>query len=115
MNIEDIVFIGLNSRVAALDRESGELVWQWQCPKPRGAKFVSLLVDSDRLIVSVDGYSYCLDSLTGQQLWHNPLKGFRTGFASIATVNSHMPHELVAAIRRHQEEQQAAAAHGVIG
>ena len=38
--------------------------------------YVTLLLDFDRLIVSTNGYIYCLDPLTGQTLWHNPLKGF---------------------------------------
>jgi outer membrane protein assembly factor BamB len=33
------------------------------------------------------GEIFCLDPLTGKVLWHNPLKGFGTGLASIATDN----------------------------
>jgi hypothetical protein len=41
--------------------------------------YVSLLLDGDRLIVSTNGYLYCLDPLTGKVLWHNPLTGFGMG------------------------------------
>ena len=75
--LADLVFVGINRKVAALDCCSGEIVWQWQAPK--GSGFVALLLDGDRLIVGVNGYVYCLDPLYGQQVWQNPLKGFGGG------------------------------------
>ena len=85
MKIKDLVFAGLNAHVVALDRNSGEIVWQWVSPKPR-AGYVTLLLDKDRLLAAVNGYLYCLDPLTGEQMWFNPLKGFGTGVTSLATV-----------------------------
>ena len=38
-----------------------------------------LLLDAERLIASVNGYTYCLDPLSGTQLWYNGLAGFGTG------------------------------------
>ena len=38
------------------------------------------------LIVSVDGYMYGLDPLTGGQLWYNPMTGFGSGVTSLASV-----------------------------
>jgi outer membrane protein assembly factor BamB len=85
MTINDFVFIGLNGRVFALHRDTGDEVWKWE-PATLGHKgFVSLVVDGDRLIVSDNGYIYCLEALTGQQLWHNPLTGYGTGIAVVAT------------------------------
>ena len=45
--VEDLIFVGFNARVAALDRYNGELVWTWEAPK--GSGFASLLLDGDRL------------------------------------------------------------------
>jgi outer membrane protein assembly factor BamB len=73
MNIEQLIFVGLNGYVAALDRDSGEVVWSNKEMK-RG--YVTLLLDFDRLIVSSNGYMYCLDPLTGNTLWNNPMKGY---------------------------------------
>ena len=56
---DSLIFVGFNSRVVALDRRSGRLVWDWTSPK--GSGFVAVLLDVDRLIVSVQGYTYCLD------------------------------------------------------
>ena len=79
--LDQLVFVGFNSRVLALDRESGEIVWTWQASKPRNGGYVTMLLDDDRLVVSVMGYMYCLDPSTGEQLWYNETKGFGTGVA----------------------------------
>lgn len=84
--LADIVFVGCNSRIAALDRYTGELLWKWKAPK--GSGFVSMLLDGDRLIVSVSGYTYCLEPLFGQQVWFNPLKGFGWGTANLVSLNA---------------------------
>jgi outer membrane protein assembly factor BamB len=83
--LDQLVFVGFNSRVAALDRDTGETVWTWKSPKG-GMGYTTVLLDGDRLIVSVDGYTYALDPVTGGQLWRNDLKGLGTGVASLASV-----------------------------
>ncbi len=106
MRNTEMVFIGFNGNAAALDRKSGEILWQWSAPK--GSGYVSLLLDGDSLLAAVNGYTYCLDPRTGQQLWFNPMKGFGYGVTSIATAAAgHTPH---AQLAEHQAEAQRAAA-----
>ncbi len=106
MKVEDFVFVGFHSRVAALDRQTGDIVWKWKASS--GSGFVSLLLDGDRLIVAVQGYTYCLDPATGQQLWLNPMKGFGIGITSLAGSTGQSSSALLAqAAARH-----AAAAAG---
>jgi hypothetical protein len=81
----DLVFVGFNSRVAALDRDTGELVWKWKAKQ--GSGFVVLLYDGDRLIASVQGYTYCLDPATGEEMWANPLKGMGVGAPCLASIS----------------------------
>jgi outer membrane protein assembly factor BamB len=76
MNIDQLIFVGLNGYALALDRDTGELVWSNNQMK---SGYVTLLLDGDRLIVSTNGYIYCLDPLTGEILWNNPLKGYGMG------------------------------------
>ena len=72
-----LVYVGFNLRIAALDRETGEVAWTWKSPQGTGIPI--LLVDGDRLIVSIQGYTYCLDPRCGDELWRNPLKGMGLG------------------------------------
>ena len=85
MNVKDLIFVGLNGRVAALDRTTGETIWEWRSPKPRSG-YVNLLVDKNLLIAGVNGYIYGLDPRTGEQLWFNELKGYGLGVTSLATL-----------------------------
>ena len=48
MNVEQLIFVGLNGYALALDRETGEIVWSNDQMK---SGYVTLLLDGDRLIV----------------------------------------------------------------
>lgn len=76
MTVDQLVFVGLNGYAAALDRDTGAIVWS---NNQMRSGYVTFLLDGDRLIVSTNGYIYCLDPLTGQILWHNPMKGYGAG------------------------------------
>lgn len=106
MIVRKMLFVGFNKRVAALDRDTGTILWQWEAPT--GSGFASLLLDEDRLFVAVSGYTYCLDAANGQQLWFNPMKGFGTGTTSLASVRGQTPHALLG--QSAAEQAQAAAA-----
>jgi hypothetical protein len=81
--MSDLIYVGFNSRIAALDRATGELVWDWKAP--HGGGFVALLLDGEQLIASVQGYTWALDPLTGDTLWENLLKGFGYGVPCLAS------------------------------
>jgi outer membrane protein assembly factor BamB len=106
VTLDQVVFVGFNKRVVALDQNSGEVVWDWNCPT--GSGYVSLLLTDDRhLIVSVSGYTYCLDPTSGEQMWFNELKGYGVGVASLTAWGvSSASHLSIAAA----EEEAAAAA-----
>ena len=82
--LNDLIFVGFNKQVIALDRYNGEKVWEWKSPE--GSGYPAILVDGDRLIVSVQGYTYCLEPTTGSLVWENELKGHGMGITSIASV-----------------------------
>jgi outer membrane protein assembly factor BamB len=76
MNLEDLIFVGLNGYAVALHRDTGQIVWS---NNEMRSGYVTLLLDGDRLIVSTNGYLFCLDPLTGRMLWNNPMKGYGRG------------------------------------
>lgn len=76
INVEQLIFVGLNGYALALNRETGEIVWSNDQMK---SGYVTLLLDGDRLIASTNGYIYCLNPLTGAIQWNNPLKGYGMG------------------------------------
>jgi outer membrane protein assembly factor BamB len=106
LTLQSLAFLGFNSRVVALDRISGTVVWSWKAPKGRSS-YVAILLDGDRVIASVRGYTYCLDPLTGQQLWANELPGLGTGIPSLASIYGNTGAAAAAAVIA---QQQAAAA-----
>ena len=101
MQIEQLIFVGLNGYALALDRDTGEIVWSNGEMK---SGYVTFLLDFDRLIVSTNGYIYCLDPLTGKIQWHNPLKGYGVGaptsLVSVRGQSSQTVIEAAAAARR---------------
>ena len=104
--LDQLLFVGFNSRVAALNRDTGQTLWQWKCPKGMG--YTTVLLDGDRLIVSVGGYTYCLDPLTGQQWWFNPLPGMGTGVLSLASARGTAPNPQAAAAQIEEQQRHTA-------
>jgi len=108
-SVADLVFVGFNSSVIALDRYTGEMVWTWKSPK--GTGFVALLLDGDRLIASAQGYMYCLDPMFGQEVWSNPLEGMGVGTPCLASINGTTASSgLMSAAAEHIHRQEQAAA-----
>ena len=108
LSVDDLVFVGFNSRVAALDRATGELIWDWT--SPHGSGFVALLLEGDQLVVSVSGYTFALDPATGETLWTNLLKGFGYGIPClVSTAGTTLNHSAAAAEQAAQQARQNAS------
>jgi len=80
MKTSDLVFIGIKGSVVALNRATGEQVWATHL---KGSDFVNVVLQNGAILASCCGEIFCLDPLKGDGLWHNPLKGFGTGLATI--------------------------------
>lgn len=110
MRISELVFVGIGKSVVALNRATGEPVWE---KRLKGYDFVNVVLDGGRLFATSAGEISCLDPLTGDVLWHNPLKGFGTGLATIAT-EAAPGGVLTTAVAEKQHRDQAAASTAVI-
>ena len=108
LSLMELVFVGFNRRVVALNRDTGVLVWTWKAPN--GTGFPAILLDGDRLVVSVNGYTYCLDPITGEQYWENTLPGLGMGTACVASIYGNSGSTAAAAIIAQQSAQQSAHA-----
>ena len=107
MPIDQLVFIGLKGYVLALHRDSGEIVWSNDQLK---SGYVTLLLDGDQLIVSTNGYIYCLDPGTGKIRWHNPLKGYGSGApTSLISTRGQSSQQALIEMAAAQAQQAAAA------
>ena len=106
MKTSDLLFIGIRGSVVALNRETGEQVWTTHL---KGSDFVNVVVERGQVIATCYGEVFCLDPLTGQGRWHNRLKGFGTGLATIATEDS-VRDTLTAVLAEKRRRDEAAAA-----
>jgi len=104
MKIEDLVFVGIGGRVVALYRDSGQQAWLTKL----GSDFVNVTVQGGRIYAAASGEIFCLDPLTGQPLWHNPLKGYGLGLVTIA-FEGHSSGPPTAALAERARQDQAAA------
>ena len=102
MKTSDLVFIGIKGSVIALNRTTGQPVWTTRL---KGSDFVNVVLQEGAILASCCGEIFCLDPITGKVMWHNPLKGFGTGLATIATDNA-----TVLAAKHRCDEQAAATA-----
>jgi outer membrane protein assembly factor BamB len=108
MKTSDLVFIGIKGSVIALHRATGQQAWATHL---KGSDFVNVVLQDGAVLASCYGEIYCLDPLTGDARWHNPLKGFGTGLVSIATEqNPASPSAPVLAEKRRRDEAVAASA-----
>jgi len=78
------IFIGIRGNVIALERGTGQQLWKAVL---RGADFVNVMLDHDRVIAATKGEVFCLDASTGQLLWRNELPGEGWGLVTIATAS----------------------------
>ncbi|MCR9243903.1 MAG: PQQ-binding-like beta-propeller repeat protein [bacterium] len=108
--VADLIFVGFNRRAAALNRDTGDIVWEWKSPKGSGA--VAMMLDGERVIAAVNGYTFCLDALTGRQVWMNEMKGFGMGVTCLTSFRSSSMASSMLAQHQSQAQANAAAAGG---
>ncbi|MDB6109538.1 MAG: Pyrrolo-quinoline quinone [Pedosphaera sp.] len=108
MSNAKLIFVGIKGTAIALDRATGQIVWQTHL---KGSGFVQLVLDGDQLYATAQGEVFCLNPATGDPRWNNPLKGYGLGLASIAVRDGVGSAEanLIAEEERRRAEQASAA------
>lgn len=83
---QSLVHVGIGGHVVALRPEDGSEAWRTKLPRASGAGLIALATFEGRLYAGVGGRVHCLDPVTGQLLWSNPLKGLGVGWVTFAGV-----------------------------
>ncbi len=101
--LADIIVIGCNGYVAAVNAGSGKEIWFTKLKDgvisgSRG-KDVSVLLDGNRIYAGCYGYLYCLDTETGKILWENELRGI--GFNEVALAKQGTSVQFVTRVEHH--------------
>ena len=94
MNVSSTLFVGVKGHVVAVDKNTGQLIWKTQLKSgflSFGDGFVTVLVEGKRIFAHSYGELFCLDALTGKQLWVNELVGFGYDIASLAVEGATAP------------------------
>lgn len=83
MNSKQILLVGVKGSVLAFHRETGEHLWAAELKSSSTSDFVSFASDDTRIYAHTGGELFCLELKTGRKLWHDRLKGFGYGIASL--------------------------------
>ena len=89
----------------ALNRASGEQIWAQRLVS---TSFANVVVEDEGIFATTNGEIYCLDPVTGDVRWHNKLKGYGTGLATIATSLSIGGKSTSVMAEKQRRDQQAA-------
>ena len=84
----DVLYIGIERSVVALDAATGTK--RWSTPLPGAfflTGFVTVHLHGAHVFAAAAGEITCLDAATGAVRWHNALDGYGIGFATLATAN----------------------------
>jgi len=102
----NLVLVGIRGSVIALDRGSGQEVWTTRL---KGSGFVNLQLDGDRVYGTTAGEIFCLRLANGHLLWHNRLRGFGQGLATLVAPGAAQGTSPAAAAQHLADEEAAAA------
>ena len=94
-----------------MNRATGEQVWATHL---KGSDFVNVVLQKDMLLASCCGEIFCLEPLTGDARWHNRLKGFGTGLATIAVGDIPPSANAPVLAEKSRYDEQAAASAGAV-
>lgn len=82
MNPKNILLVGVKGALLAFRRDTGEHLWATEL-KSSTNDFVTVIADDTCAYAHTGGELFCLELLTGRKLWHDGLKGFGYGLASL--------------------------------
>jgi outer membrane protein assembly factor BamB len=106
MRQSKFIYLGIKGSVIALNSATGEQLWTAHL---KSSEFVNVVLDGSNLLATTSGEIFCLDPNTGIIRWHNALKGYGWGLATIAGEGVAQNVSAIVAEKRRRDEQQQAA------
>ncbi|MEO6228576.1 MAG: PQQ-binding-like beta-propeller repeat protein [Ferruginibacter sp.] len=92
MKKSNLLFILSNGRVAAINKNDGQIVWEVKLRQYVGASATMAIgqisVEDDKIFVGGSGVLLCLNTYDGSLIWKNELTGWGYHFISMANVNN---------------------------
>lgn len=85
LKIPQHIVLFLNGNVVRVDPLTGQPLWITKQPKGIHARFATVLIDGDMVLVGANGHIFALDIEDGRILWLNELKGMGYGLVTVAT------------------------------
>ncbi len=110
MHATELLFLGLNSRVIALNKRDGQVVWAAELTGILGDNFVTVQADGQSVFAFTKGRIYCLDLRSGRILWTNELKGYGYGIATICLPGFGSAPDAAALAKHHADESAESSA-----
>jgi outer membrane protein assembly factor BamB len=107
MKTSELIFVGIKGSVIALDRATGQEAWSTSL---KGMDFVNVILEDEKVLATCCGEIFCLEQTSGRVLWHNPLKGFGRGLATMATELNPGNCTWPALAQKHRSDEAASAA-----
>jgi len=102
----NLIYIGIHGSVLALDRATGQTVWQANLV---GGDFVNVVQDNGELYAATKGEVFRLDPSNGEIRWQNKLPGLGRGLITFAGAET---QQTLPIREKQQRDAQAAAAAG---
>ena len=87
----------------------GEQVWATQL---KGSSFVNVILQDGAVLASCQVEIFCLDPLTGNARWHNPLTGFGLGLATMASESTPGGGQAAVMAEKRRRDDEASASGG---
>ncbi|MBE7490678.1 MAG: PQQ-binding-like beta-propeller repeat protein [Planctomycetes bacterium] len=91
------IVLFLNGNVVRVDPLTGQVLWVTRQPKGIHARFATIVIDGDMVLVGANGHIFALDIEDGRVLWLNELKGMGYGLVTVATAGPQAPGQATAA------------------
>lgn len=92
MKQQQVLFIYSNGRVAAINKNSGDILWEVKLKDHVKSSFAhavgSIQCEGDKLYIGVSGILVCLKTKDGTLVWKNELKGWGYNFVCLANVGN---------------------------